>query len=190
MVGNRDSYRYRKASPRDRRLVPISRGQGRAWGAHASMVPEEALEHADSVVIGEAESIWPQAVADADAGRLQPAYWEEEPMDFKRPRLPRREIVDPRNYWSTSVVQTSRGCPRLQLLLGNGAERPSISYPGSRQHTKGNRSDPRRQTNGETLNTVCGCRGRPRQEPGKGVLSRAISFERMVGLQGINIVRR
>lgn len=80
-------------------------------GVHASMLPEEALEHADSVVVGEAEAVWPRVVSDAEAGRLDPVYRQDEFVDFKRPRQPRRDLVDARRYWSTNVVQASRGCP-------------------------------------------------------------------------------
>jgi len=80
-------------------------------GVHASMVPEEALEHADSVVVGEAEAIWPRVVSDAAVGRLESLYRQESFIDFKRPLLPRRDIVDPKRYWSANVIQTARGCP-------------------------------------------------------------------------------
>ncbi len=80
-------------------------------GVHASMLPEEALQHADSVVIGEAEATWPTVVADADAGRLESVYRQDGFIDFRRPLLPRRDIIDSKRYWSANGVQTSRGCP-------------------------------------------------------------------------------
>jgi radical SAM superfamily enzyme YgiQ (UPF0313 family) len=80
-------------------------------GVHASMLPEEALEHADSVVVGEAEAIWSKVVSDAEAGRLESIYQQGDFTDFKRPLPPRRDIIDPRRYWSANGVQTSRGCP-------------------------------------------------------------------------------
>jgi radical SAM superfamily enzyme YgiQ (UPF0313 family) len=80
-------------------------------GIHASMLPEEALEHADSVVVGEAEALWPEVLADADAGRLEPIYRTEGFSDFKRPRVPRRDILNPKGYWLPNAVQTARGCP-------------------------------------------------------------------------------
>ncbi len=80
-------------------------------GVHASMLPDEALQYADSVVIGEAEGTWPQVVADAEAGRLQPIYRQEEFLDFKRPILPRRDLIDPKRYWAANSIQVSRGCP-------------------------------------------------------------------------------
>lgn len=80
-------------------------------GVHASMLPEEALQYADSVVVGEAEGTWPQVVADAEAGRLQPLYRQDEFLDFSRPIKPRRDLIDPKRYWAANSVQVSRGCP-------------------------------------------------------------------------------
>ena len=80
-------------------------------GIHASMLPEEALEHADSVVVGEAESTWSTVVADAEAGRLEPIYKQDGFIDFKRPLHPRRDVINPKRFWSANAVQTARGCP-------------------------------------------------------------------------------
>ena len=80
-------------------------------GIHASMLPDEAAQHADSVVIGEAEDIWPRVVSDAVAGRLEPVYRQEGFLDFERPLPPRRDLIDNKRYWSPNGVQTSRGCP-------------------------------------------------------------------------------
>src|SRR4051794_36651299 len=40
-------------------------------GIHASLRPEEALEHVDSIVTGEAETVWLQVVRDLESGRLK-----------------------------------------------------------------------------------------------------------------------
>ena len=80
-------------------------------GVHASMLPEEALEHCDSVVVGEGENLWENVVEDARAGRLEPVYKCEAFTDFKHPRPPRRDLIDPKRYWSANNVQTARGCP-------------------------------------------------------------------------------
>ena len=37
-------------------------------GIHPTVLPEEALKHADAVVVGEAEDIWPRLVSDAACG--------------------------------------------------------------------------------------------------------------------------
>ena len=46
-------------------------------GIHASMCTEEALRFVDAVVVGEAETVWPQVVADFEAERLQRVYHGE-----------------------------------------------------------------------------------------------------------------
>ena len=40
-------------------------------GIHPNVLPDEALEHADTVVVGEAEGIWPQLVSDAASEQMQ-----------------------------------------------------------------------------------------------------------------------
>jgi len=101
-------------APRAYEIADRYRAQGAKvvlGGVHASMVPEEALQHADAVVMGEAEDIWPQVLADFETGRMEPIYHQENYLDFARPILPRRDIIDPKRYWSANGVQTSRGCP-------------------------------------------------------------------------------
>jgi len=44
-------------------------------GFNPSAMPEEAKKHADAVVIGEAESVWPEVLADARKGQLKPFYY-------------------------------------------------------------------------------------------------------------------
>jgi radical SAM superfamily enzyme YgiQ (UPF0313 family) len=80
-------------------------------GVHASVVPEEAMEHADSVVIGEAEDIWPRVLEDASSGRLEPVYRREGFVELRDLLPPRRDLINPSRYWSANVVQTARGCP-------------------------------------------------------------------------------
>ena len=78
-------------------------------GIHASMMPEEAMEFCDAVVIGEAENIWPKVLQDFEANRLQKQYlgsWENlETLPF-----PRRDILQ-NPYYQWGSIQTSRGCP-------------------------------------------------------------------------------
>jgi radical SAM superfamily enzyme YgiQ (UPF0313 family) len=77
-------------------------------GIHASMRPEEALKFADAIVVGEAESVWAQVVADAEAGRLQETYHGGWP-DLAGMQPPRRDLFHPGYRFAS--VQTSRGCP-------------------------------------------------------------------------------
>ncbi len=101
-------------APRAYEIAGRYRSQGAKvvlGGVHASMIPEEAAHYADAVVVGEGESVWPRVLADFEAGKLEPLYHQEEFIDFTRPVQPRRDIIDPRRYWSANGVQTARGCP-------------------------------------------------------------------------------
>jgi radical SAM superfamily enzyme YgiQ (UPF0313 family) len=79
-------------------------------GIHASLRPEEALEHVDCVVTGEAETVWPHVVRDLENGKLKERY---DAVGFP----PMGEIPTP--AWGRSKpdgylfhqIQTTRGCP-------------------------------------------------------------------------------
>src|SRR5215831_5578698 len=43
-------------------------------GPHATLLPEEVVEHANAVVIGEGELVWPQLLADFERGELKHTY--------------------------------------------------------------------------------------------------------------------
>ena len=62
-------------------------------GMHASALPEEAILHADSIVIGEAENIWPQILEDWKRNRLRKFYRAETTPDLAHYRPPRRELL-------------------------------------------------------------------------------------------------
>ncbi len=79
-------------------------------GYHVSLLPEEALEHCDSVCIGEADLLWPRIVEDARAGRLQSTYQADQLVDLAELPRPRRDL-SPKKYRAQNMVQTSRGCP-------------------------------------------------------------------------------
>ena len=80
-------------------------------GIHPTAMPEEALEHCDAVVMGEAEGLWEQVVADARAGRLQRLYRHTVFPDFRTPPWPRRAIFPAKGYVPVNTMQASRGCP-------------------------------------------------------------------------------
>lgn len=84
-------------------------------GIHPTVLPEEALGHADAVVVGEAEETWPQLVADAAAGQLQRIYRAGKAACLNGLPRPRRELfpATPANRYAPIPigVETSRGCP-------------------------------------------------------------------------------
>jgi len=78
-------------------------------GYHASLLPEEAKQHADCVVIGEAEVIWPQVLRDIENGTVKPFYKADklvEPENIP----PARHDIGSYNPFS-EAIQFSRGCP-------------------------------------------------------------------------------
>ncbi len=80
-------------------------------GLHVSAVPDEAARHADAVVIGEGEPVWPAIVEDLRHGRLQPRYdARTRPFDLADAPMPRFELLGADRYNRFSV-QTQRGCP-------------------------------------------------------------------------------
>jgi radical SAM superfamily enzyme YgiQ (UPF0313 family) len=84
-------------------------------GIHPSVLPGESLEHADSVVVGEADEVWPQLVTDAASGRMQKVYRARRIRYLKNMPHPRRDLYPKpasKSYTPSAVaVETSRGCP-------------------------------------------------------------------------------
>ena len=84
-------------------------------GIHPTVLPEEALEHADAVVMGEAEGVWPQLIADAAAGQLQRVYKADTLTCLNGLPQPRRDLfprTESKGYAQIPIgVETSRGCP-------------------------------------------------------------------------------
>lgn len=80
-------------------------------GMHASVLPEEVQQHADAVVVGEGEPVWPEVVADAEAGKLKALYKSEEPADLAQIPHPRRDLGAVKRFRNVNPVMTTRGCP-------------------------------------------------------------------------------
>ena len=97
------SRAYEVAGEFRNRGVPVVMG-----GVHATMCLEEAAGHVDSVVTGEAESVWAQVLQDVRQGDLQPVYAGQ--------HVSMEDVPPARNDLLTSgyalgSIQTTRGCP-------------------------------------------------------------------------------
>lgn len=86
--------------------VPVVMG-----GFHVSNLPEEGLLHADAVLIGEGETVWPKLLLDFEDGSLQRLYRPTEPLGMDGIPVARREIFLGKKYLLTNTLQTTRGCP-------------------------------------------------------------------------------
>ncbi|ABQ24592.1 B12-binding domain-containing radical SAM protein [Geotalea uraniireducens] len=98
---------YAIAADFRKRGIPVVMG-----GFHASLQPEECLEHCDAVVEGEAEYIWPELLEDFRAGRMKRRYKADRFHDLKGLPAPRWDLLDRRKYLAPFLpVMTTRGCP-------------------------------------------------------------------------------
>jgi radical SAM superfamily enzyme YgiQ (UPF0313 family) len=95
---------YQIATEYRRRGVPVVMG-----GFHAMLCPDEVAQHAEAVVIGEAEQLWPRVLDDARHGRLEKFYRAESrpPLDAVRPD---RSIFRGKRYLPVGLVEAGRGC--------------------------------------------------------------------------------
>lgn len=83
-------------------------------GLHVSALPQEAMSHADAVVQGEGEAVWPTLLRDLEEGRLRPLYSSFDPsvraFRMEEAPVPRYDLLDPSRY-NRLLLQTTRGCP-------------------------------------------------------------------------------
>ncbi len=79
-------------------------------GPYASFMSEEALDHADSIVVGEAEGSWEECLRDFEKGDMKPVYRTDEFIPYKRQKPPRWDLIKRRKIFQVAI-QASRGCP-------------------------------------------------------------------------------
>jgi radical SAM superfamily enzyme YgiQ (UPF0313 family) len=79
-------------------------------GIHPTILPQEAIQHADAIVIGEAEGCWADVINDFRKGKLQKFYRVPEP-DLSKFPFPRRDIHIDNAIFSCVGLLTTRGCP-------------------------------------------------------------------------------
>jgi radical SAM superfamily enzyme YgiQ (UPF0313 family) len=82
-------------------------------GLHVTALPEEARSHADVIVLGEGETLWPRIMCDAsnDLAGLDAIYdGRSQSFDLTFSPLPRFDLLEIERY-NRLTVQTQRGCP-------------------------------------------------------------------------------
>jgi radical SAM superfamily enzyme YgiQ (UPF0313 family) len=79
-------------------------------GIHPTILPQEAIEHADAVVIGEAEGCWADVINDFRKRNLQKFYHVPEP-DLSKLPFPRRDFRIDKALFNCVGLLTTRGCP-------------------------------------------------------------------------------
>ncbi len=105
------------SSPRAYEIADVFRDKGVPvvlGGMHVTAVPEEAAQHADAVVIAEAEGNWERLIQDLRSkgkNGLAKFYRSSQRPDPTKIPIPRRELVENKRYLLTRFLQLTRGCP-------------------------------------------------------------------------------
>ncbi len=105
---------YTFLAPRAYEIADIYRLKGirvAMGGLHITGMPEEALLHADTIFIGEADYTWPAFLRDLESGQPKTIYQQDMSTDISMIPRPRRDILDAKRYLSTASVTATRGCP-------------------------------------------------------------------------------
>jgi radical SAM superfamily enzyme YgiQ (UPF0313 family) len=80
-------------------------------GLHVTALPGEAQSHADAIVLGDGEPLWPRVVHDLRQDSLHPVYDARgRAYDLARASMPAFHLLDVEKY-NRLTVQTARGCP-------------------------------------------------------------------------------
>ena len=88
-----------------RRGIPVVMG-----GMHAMLIPDEVAEHCDALIVGDAEPVWAEMIADFRRGALKPRYDAVQPVCPQGNVIARRDLFEGKGYLPISLLQFSRGC--------------------------------------------------------------------------------
>ena len=80
-------------------------------GIHATILPDEAAKHADSVIVGEGENLWPVLMNDFLNKRTKKIYRSNALVNMGKSPIPQFGLLKPEHY-KIIWIQASRGCPR------------------------------------------------------------------------------
>ncbi|KYK19921.1 hypothetical protein AYK24_04760 [Thermoplasmatales archaeon SG8-52-4] len=102
---------YTMTAPRVYKIADEFRRRGKKvvlGGYHPTALPEEAIQHADSVLKGEAEASWPKLLKDAEEGKLKPFYESDPNFDMADIPPIRRDLIVLNPL--LGAIQSTRGC--------------------------------------------------------------------------------
>ncbi|OHE81139.1 MAG: B12-binding domain-containing radical SAM protein [Verrucomicrobia bacterium RIFCSPLOWO2_12_FULL_64_8] len=102
-AGIKDAYRLADRYRREGVKVVLG-------GLHVALCPDEAEGHADAIVVGEGEPVWPQVLNDLEQGTHRKRYATTIPFDLAEAPMPRFDLLEVGRY-NRLTIQTSRGCP-------------------------------------------------------------------------------
>jgi radical SAM superfamily enzyme YgiQ (UPF0313 family) len=109
------------------RGVPVVLG-----GAHVTLFPESCRPHADVLVLGEADELWRELLADLASGSIKQSYQSDTFPDLGISRPVSKNALVKSRYFTTNLIQTGRGCQyscdfcNVHLLNGRSLRRRAI----------------------------------------------------------------
>ena len=80
-------------------------------GMHPTLCPEDAVRHADTIVVGDVEGIWEEVLVDAQKGMLKKMYHNSQLPDLTGLKNMPRNLLNRDSYSTINAVQATRGCP-------------------------------------------------------------------------------
>jgi len=101
-------------------------------GAHVTLFADSCRPHADILVLGEADDLWKELLADLAAGTLKPLYQSGSFPDLGISRPVSKQSLIKSRYFTTNLIQTGRGCQyscdfcNVHLLNGRSLRRRAI----------------------------------------------------------------
>ncbi len=102
-------------APRAYEIAEFCREQGVPaifGGIHASLCTEEAKKYFDTVIVGEADELWPEVVRDFERGELKKIYLVDKLPELGDKNGRADQEIEPANgRYHVASLQTSRGCP-------------------------------------------------------------------------------
>jgi radical SAM superfamily enzyme YgiQ (UPF0313 family) len=96
---------YEIAAALRRRGIPVVLG-----GVHPTLVPDEAMQHADAVAVGYAEESWPRLLRDFVAGRMARRYDQDPNLQLANLPFPRRDLFNGGMVNVAHTIEATRGC--------------------------------------------------------------------------------
>ena len=79
-------------------------------GLHVTSCPDEAARHADAIAVGEGVGLWPRILSDVDRDALKRRYVGSFRTPYRDDPPPRRDLVSPDDFLTTSSLIATRGC--------------------------------------------------------------------------------
>lgn len=79
-------------------------------GVHPTLLPGEAGQYADAVVVGHAEKSWPRLLKDFQTGKLKKIYRPTDQLSLKEQPTPSRNLLDKSKFITANSIEATRGC--------------------------------------------------------------------------------